>query len=423
MLNSLAFFLTLIGFNCCSAKPVLDRDLVVGLHHALAHLAGARACLPCKLRHALRPVYRSRPRRVKNGVVMRVPAPTSAVMLSLRRGDRGRDRRIGRRHQLRRGGLRRRPALRRSGDPRRCLAPIGLRPRVGHQAAHRDRGPRRGGARRALARHVRRRGAAGARWDTRGRRPATSSSRTARASLRGGRSTATHRSRSPRSARRRCSRCRPSRACSCAPPPDETRGVGEVYSDLGYVLLGAMLARRLGPLPELWRAHTGIRAGLRPSSCRSCPPRTSRGGGGRDPRARARRECLRAGGGGRRPGARGRLRHRGAARRVGQSWLASLAGHGRLPAALANEAIRPREGGTHRLGWDGRSGPAPSSGRRFGARTFGHLGFTGTSVWIDPDQALVFVLLTNRVHPTRANDRLRAARPRVHDAVLARILP
>ena len=65
----------------------------------------------------------------------------------------------------------------------------------------------------------------------------------------------------------------------------------------------------------------------------------------------------------------------------------------------------------------GAAAPRPSSGARFGPRTFGHLGFTGTSLWIDPDAELVGVLLTNRVHPTRATDAIRRARPAVYDAL------
>ncbi|MBL8717142.1 MAG: beta-lactamase family protein [Myxococcales bacterium] len=199
-------------------------------------------------------------------------------------------------------------------------------------------------------------------------------------------------------------------------------GRGEVYSDLGYVLVGAMLARRLGPLREQWRVHAGI--GGAPAELAAVVPTEDVAWRGGVIRGRVHDEnafVLEEAGGD--PGHAGAFASAEQLVAFGESWLASLAGQGRLPASLAHEAIRPRDGGTHRLGWDGRSGPAPSSGRRFGARTFGHLGFTGTSVWIDPDQALVFVLLTNRVHPTRANDRLRAARPRVHDAVLARILP
>ena len=51
-------------------------------------------------------------------------------------------------------------------------------------------------------------------------------------------------------------------------------------------------------------------------------------------------------------------------------------------------------------------------------QTFGHLGFTGTSVWIDRERQLVIALLTNRVHPTRDNALVRVWRPRIHNAVL-----
>ncbi|HTJ83624.1 MAG TPA: serine hydrolase, partial [Polyangiaceae bacterium] len=63
------------------------------------------------------------------------------------------------------------------------------------------------------------------------------------------------------------------------------------------------------------------------------------------------------------------------------------------------------------------TGEAPSSGSRLGPRTFGHLGFTGTSLWIDPDARFVGVLLTNRVHPTREHIAIRRARPAVYDAM------
>ena len=88
-----------------------------------------------------------------------------------------------------------------------------------------------------------------------------------------------------------------------------------------------------------------------------------------------------------------------------------------LDAAALREAIAPWPGGSHVLGFDTRSGDTPSSGRRFGPHTFGHLGFTGTSLWIDPDARLVGVLLTNRVHPTRDHVAIRAARPVVYDAI------
>jgi CubicO group peptidase (beta-lactamase class C family) len=68
------------------------------------------------------------------------------------------------------------------------------------------------------------------------------------------------------------------------------------------------------------------------------------------------------------------------------------------------------------LGWDTPSTPS-SSGRYFSARSFGHLGYTGTSVWIDPVRKLEVVLLSNRVHPSSRNEAIRAFRPAIHDLV------
>ena len=62
---------------------------------------------------------------------------------------------------------------------------------------------------------------------------------------------------------------------------------------------------------------------------------------------------------------------------------------------------------------------SPVRSERAGPRTFGHLGFTGTSLWIDPDAEAVVVLLTNRVHPTRDSTAIRAARPLAHDELFA----
>ena len=71
------------------------------------------------------------------------------------------------------------------------------------------------------------------------------------------------------------------------------------------------------------------------------------------------------------------------------------------------------------LGWDTRSAEGYSSaGSLFSAGSFGHTGFTGTSLWIDPERQLFVILLTNRVHPTRENTLIREARPAVADAVV-----
>jgi serine-type D-Ala-D-Ala carboxypeptidase len=77
--------------------------------------------------------------------------------------------------------------------------------------------------------------------------------------------------------------------------------------------------------------------------------------------------------------------------------------------------VRDRPGGTLRAGFDGKALEGSSAGSVLGPRSFGHLGFTGTSLWIDPDARIVVSLLTNRVCPTRENLRIRAARPKAHD--------
>jgi CubicO group peptidase (beta-lactamase class C family) len=60
--------------------------------------------------------------------------------------------------------------------------------------------------------------------------------------------------------------------------------------------------------------------------------------------------------------------------------------------------------------------PTSSCGKRFSVGAIGHTGFTGTSLWIDPELDLYVALLSNRVHPTRTNNRWQALRPRLHDA-------
>jgi CubicO group peptidase (beta-lactamase class C family) len=100
--------------------------------------------------------------------------------------------------------------------------------------------------------------------------------------------------------------------------------------------------------------------------------------------------------------------------------LGSLVGHANfLPKGLLELALAERPGGTHRLGWDQKGGNPSAAGRHMGPRSFGHLGFTGTSIWCDPDREIVVVLLTNRVHPSRANEKIKGFRPAFHDGVVA----
>jgi CubicO group peptidase (beta-lactamase class C family) len=92
-----------------------------------------------------------------------------------------------------------------------------------------------------------------------------------------------------------------------------------------------------------------------------------------------------------------------------------------LTQATLRSALAVREGGSHRLGWDGKSAGESSAGKRMSAQTFGHLGFTGTSIWCDPVADVVIVLLSNRICPSRANEKIKGFRPAFHDAIMAAI--
>jgi CubicO group peptidase (beta-lactamase class C family) len=94
--------------------------------------------------------------------------------------------------------------------------------------------------------------------------------------------------------------------------------------------------------------------------------------------------------------------------------------------AFSNRLLR------HALEWSDTSGqwalgfdrPTPgqsSSGSYFSPRSVGHLGFTGTSLWMDPERELVVVLLTNRVHPSRENLKIRSFRPFFHDYLIEKM--
>jgi CubicO group peptidase (beta-lactamase class C family) len=75
------------------------------------------------------------------------------------------------------------------------------------------------------------------------------------------------------------------------------------------------------------------------------------------------------------------------------------------------------------LGWVLRSQEGSSSGRLFGPRSYGHTGFTGTSLWVDPDRGLLVVLLTNRVYYGRDPAPITGFRPQLHDAVVEAVSP
>jgi CubicO group peptidase (beta-lactamase class C family) len=74
-------------------------------------------------------------------------------------------------------------------------------------------------------------------------------------------------------------------------------------------------------------------------------------------------------------------------------------------------------GSSRALGWDTPSNPS-QSGKYFGPASFGHLGYTGASMWIDPERQVSITLLTNRTWPDCSDQRIKAVRPRFHDAVI-----
>lgn len=214
-------------------------------------------------------------------------------------------------------------------------------------------------------------------------------------------------------------------------PPSE--GFAPVYSDLGYLLVGAAIAARGGDeLDRVFEREVTGPLGLRIASARrfreiepSFDARVApteivpwRGG---VIRGAVHDENAWALVGSAAAGHAGLFGDAISVARLGVAILEAL--EGRSPSWLVpgdlEPLVRTRPGGSLLAGFDRKSGDTPSSGSRFGPRTFGHLGFTGTSLWMDPDARLVGVLLTNRVHPTRATDAIRRARPAAYDAIAA----
>ena len=107
--------------------------------------------------------------------------------------------------------------------------------------------------------------------------------------------------------------------------------------------------------------------------------------------------------------------------RISQAWLQALLGRSSiLPTTLVQQFVKRQDfsgKSSWALGWDTPSAPS-SSGNYFSPESFGHLGYAGTSLWIDPVRELEVILLSNRVHPTRENNQIQAFRPALHDLVI-----
>ena len=95
-----------------------------------------------------------------------------------------------------------------------------------------------------------------------------------------------------------------------------------------------------------------------------------------------------------------------------------------LPQELIQEFFTKDDsvpGSTYALGWDTPAPEKSSSGMHFSHKSVGHLGFTGTSLWWDLEKNCHVVLLTNRVHPNRNNERIKQFRPKIHDLIMQAI--
>lgn len=225
-------------------------------------------------------------------------------------------------------------------------------------------------------------------------------------------------------------RCADARREECAGPlPAE--GFPPLYSDLGYILLGHLASDVTGlPLDALLEREVCGPLQLEVGSAQALERRL-----GEAYQKRVVATEVVAERGGELRGVvhddnawelvgRGLAGHAGAfgtARGVlvfAQAMLDALAGRsGWLSADQARELTRARPGGSLLMGFDGKAATGSSAGPCFGERAFGHLGFTGTSLWCDPDQDIAVVLLTNRVSPDRANIIIRSVRPDAHSAL------
>jgi CubicO group peptidase (beta-lactamase class C family) len=218
----------------------------------------------------------------------------------------------------------------------------------------------------------------------------------------------------------------------CEMPLEYEPGTKAVYSDFGFILLGEVLERIAGEsLDSFVRARLLVPLGMTDTGYR--PSVSVR------PRIAPTEECA----------WRGRLvwgevhdenayAMGGVAPQAGLFASATdlarfaglLLGGG---AAQGRRLLRPETierftrrvgvaGATRALGWDTPNDEGYSTaGRLMSRRAYGHIGFTGTSLWIDPERSVYVVFLTNRVHPTRANDKIRGVRPAVTDAAVRAI--
>jgi CubicO group peptidase (beta-lactamase class C family) len=211
----------------------------------------------------------------------------------------------------------------------------------------------------------------------------------------------------------------------CSLPLEYKPDTQSIYSDLGFILLGFVVEdaggasfesqadQLLGPItnaPLLFNPPAELRSFIAPTEL--------------DP-WRGRRligevhdeNCWALG------GAAGHAGLFGTASAVGdfaRAMLGALSGRDtRLASATTVRTFVTRTSvpGSRALGWDTMLATS-SCGTKMSPSGFGHTGFTGTTLWIDPQRAIYVVFLTNRVHPSRDNTAIQSIRPALHDAVM-----
>lgn len=209
--------------------------------------------------------------------------------------------------------------------------------------------------------------------------------------------------------------------------PDEKPGTRAVYSDVSFLLLGFLLEELTGhPLHQavktwvwdpLGLTEFQFRFGHNPSetiaATENCPwrERILQGEVHDD-------NCWAMGGVGGHAGVFGTAESL-------LKYIRSLA-MGRFLssktlAVMWTPALSPLDCG-RTLGWDTPSAEGSSAGKFFSRRSVGHLGFSGTSLWYDLDAEVGIVLLSNRIHPSRENGKMKEFRPVLHNALRADLL-
>jgi len=222
-------------------------------------------------------------------------------------------------------------------------------------------------------------------------------------------------------------------------------GKGNLYSDLGFMLLEWVIEEKTGEtLPEfaekyfygpLGLKRTFFRGTSEGGNSRRNPPQPPFSKGGREKFA-ATEDCP-----WREKVLQGEVHDDNAWALGGYSAHAGLFGTAKEVYIVANmlrehylgtrrdffkpETVREFfrrqnivEGSDWALGWDTRAIEGSSAGKHFSRDSVGHTGFTGTSIWMDPEKDVIAVLLTNRVHPRRDNDSIKQFRPVFHDSVM-----